>query len=93
MACGATCSLPKEAGADTSRLPLTVEPLLLMSASNEKGTDLFRLSDSRGSIANSMIRPNLTVSRDKKQYIGGTVPSFHRFRSITLNPLYNAAFS
>lgn len=36
---------------------------------------------------------NLTILRYKKQYTDGTVPSLYRFRSITLNPLYDAAFS
>lgn len=29
----------------------------------------------------------------KEQYTGGTVPSFYRFRSITLKPIYDATFS
>lgn len=36
---------------------------------------------------------NLTVSQYKQRYTSGTVPSFYRFRSITLNPLYDDAFS
>lgn len=36
---------------------------------------------------------NLTTLRYKKQYTSGTVPSFYRFRSITLNPLYDDTFS
>jgi hypothetical protein len=40
-----------------------------------------------------MEKQNLTVVRYKKQYTGGTVPSFYRFRSITLKPLHNATFS
>ncbi len=38
-------------------------------------------------------KQNLTVSQYKKQYTDGTVPSFYRFRSITLNPLYDDTFS
>ncbi len=40
-----------------------------------------------------MEKQNLTVPRYKKQYAGGTLPSFHSFRSITLNPLYDGTFS
>jgi hypothetical protein len=38
-------------------------------------------------------KQNLTVSRYRNQYTGGTVPSFYRFRPITLKPLYGEAFS
>lgn len=31
--------------------------------------------------------------RAQKQYTDGTVPSFYRFRSTTLNPLDDATFS
>ena len=40
-----------------------------------------------------MKKQNLTVSRYKKQYTGGTVLSFYRFHSTPLNQLYDATFS
>jgi len=36
---------------------------------------------------------NLSAWQDEEQYTNGTVPSFCRLRSITLNPLYDATFS